>query len=50
MVVDAVIQNWLTVVDGEEAVPEVFGRALQWIMEIFYEGDGLLATAHPACF
>ena len=49
VVVDALIRHWVTVMDGEEAGPEVFGQSLQWLAEIFYADDGLLASPQTAC-
>ena len=44
MVVDVVIQHWVTMVAREEAGPEVFGRAVQWLKMVFYSDYGLLAS------
>ena len=42
MVVDAVIQNWVMLVSGEEARTEGFGQGIQWLVDFFYANDGLL--------
>lgn len=35
MLVYAMIRHWVIVVTGEEAEPEVFGRAVQWLAALF---------------
>ena len=44
MVVDAVIWNWVMVVDGEEAGPEVFGKQFQCIAELLNAEYGLISS------
>ena len=44
MVVDAVIRHRVTLVVGEEAGTDGFGRAIQFLAEFFYADDGLLAS------
>ena len=41
MVVDGVTCHWVTMVTKEEAGPEGFGRALQWISLFFYAENGI---------
>ena len=48
MVVDAVICHWVTLVAGEEAEPDVFGWAVQWLLAFFYADDGLPSSPRPA--
>ena len=49
MVVDAVIRHWVTVMDGEEARPEVFGKSFQWLAALLYADYRLLASPGPSC-
>ena len=44
MVMDAVIRNWVTLVMGEEVGPEESGRAVQWLVVLFYTSKVLLAS------
>ena len=48
MVVDAVICYWVTMVEGEESVLVGFRRAVQWLAELFYTGNSLLALPRLA--
>ena len=36
--------HWVTLVTGEEAVPEGFLWAIQWLAVFFYADDGILAS------
>ena len=44
MVVDAVINHWLTAVAREDAGTEVFGREVQKLTTLFYMDNVLLAS------
>ena len=44
MVVDAVIYHCVTLVVGEEAGKDGFGRAVQCLVELFYTNNGLIAS------
>ena len=48
MVVDAVIRHWVTLVEGEEAVPDVFEQVVQCLEALFYTKNVLLALSRPA--
>ena len=48
IVVDTVIFHWVTLVAGEEAVPDGFGQAVQWLATFFYANDGLITSPRPA--
>ena len=43
-----VISNWFTLMAGEGAVPDGFRQAIQWLAELFYANDGLLASPRMA--
>ena len=43
-----VISNWFTLMEGEGAVPDGFRQAIQWLAELFYANDGLLASPRMA--
>ena len=47
MVVGAVIRHWVIPVAGEEAGMEIFRRVIQWMAEIIYTDDVLLAPPIP---
>ena len=47
MVLDSVIWQWVTVVDGEEEGPYVFGQLVQWLAPLLYADDGILASPRP---
>ena len=42
--VDLVICHWVTLVTGEEVQPDGFGWAVQCLVALFYDADGLLAS------
>ena len=42
------ICHWVTLVAGEEAGPDGFGPAVQWMATFFYANDGLLVFPRPA--
>ena len=42
------IHQWVVLVAGEEAGPEGFGRAVQWLEAFFYADDGILASPRSA--
>ena len=44
MVVNAVIQHWETVVEGEDKVPEGFRRSVNNLATLFYVDNGILAS------
>ena len=46
--VDTVIWHWVVLFTGEEVEPESFGRAVQWLAESFYVGNGLLVSPCPS--
>ena len=48
MVVGAVIHPWFTLVAEEEAGPDVFGRAVQWLVGSFYADNSLLVSPRLA--
>ena len=48
MLVDAVISHWVTLVAGDDAVPDGFEQAVQWLVALFYSDDSLLASPRPA--
>ena len=48
MVVDVIIHQWVTLVAGEEAVPEIFERSVQWLAAFFYADDRLLILTIPS--
>ena len=48
MVVDAVIWHRVTIVAGEEAVSDGFGRSFRWFAEFFYTDNGFLDSLQPA--
>ena len=48
MVVDTVICHWVMLVVGEEAGTDAFGRAVQWLLALFYYKNGLLDSPRPA--
>ena len=48
MVVNTVVCHWVALVEGEEAGPYSFGRAVQWMAEFFCADDVLLASPSPA--
>ena len=50
MEVDAVIYHWITLVVGEEAGPDGFRRAIQWMTALFYANNMKGLTHHPNCF
>ena len=47
MVVDAVLCRWFTLVVGDQAGPDGFVRAVQWLVAFFYADDSLLALTKP---
>ena len=46
--VDTAIHHWVTLVTGEDAEPDGFGWAFQWLVAFFYSDNGLLASPRPA--
>ena len=48
MVLDTLIQHWVVLVAGEEAVPDGFGRDVQWITMLFHADDGILSSLRLA--
>ena len=47
MVVDAVTCHWFALVPKEEAGPEYFGRAVQWLVALLYTENGILPPPWP---
>ena len=48
MTVDTVIHHGVTLVAGEEAVPDGFDQVVQCLAVLFNADDGLLASPRPA--
>ena len=48
IVVDAVIYQWLAVLDGEDTCPQGFGRAVKKLAILFYADNNLLASPRMA--
>ena len=49
-VVDVVIHHWVMLVTGEEAVPDGFRWAVQWLAAFFHANDGIiLRWWWPSC-
>ena len=48
MMVDAVIRQWLTVVEGEEAETEIFGIVVQRLAALKYSDNGIISSPNPA--
>ena len=48
MVADALIPHWVMMVAAEDARPDGFGRAFQWLTAFFYADDSLLALPRLA--
>ena len=44
MIADALIPHWVVLVKVKEAGPDVFRRAVQWLVKFFYADDVLLAS------
>ena len=42
MMVDGVISHWVALLAGEETGTDGFRRAMQWLMALFYNDDGIL--------
>ena len=48
MAVDAVICHWVMLIAEDEDDPDGLRRAIQWLAELFYAYDGILASLIPA--
>ena len=48
MVVEAVIQHWITLIAGEEEGLDSFGRAIQCLVAFLYADDSLLEFPRPS--